>query len=158
MDQPYNSSCDAYSFGIIFWQICSLTTPYAGYNQKMHSDRVVRQGQRPTPDPTWPMSWVDLMQRCWDRTPTERPDFDVIVDILQDRYYEMEEQGDDVLPTRANEIKAKKRKKKVAPENQMALDVDTRIASATPAPGGHGAVGIAADPSSTSKRFDAEVV
>jgi len=142
LDHPYNLSCDTYSFGIIFWQICSLTTPYAGYSQKMHAEKVVQQGQRPTPDPTWPMSWVDLMEQCWDSKPTDRPDFDTVVDTLHDRYYELV-QEDGVVPTRASEIRAKKHKKQVAPENQV-LDVDTRIATE--------------NDSGTSKRFDAEVV
>jgi len=124
-DEPYDQSVDVYSFGIIFWQICSLTTPYAGYSQKMHAEKVVREGQRPHPDETWPLSWVELMQNCWSNDPKSRPNMESVINSLQDRLYELEEE-DGILPTRANEIKAKKKKKTVSPENHR-LDVDTRI-------------------------------
>ena len=30
LEKPYNSSVDVYSFGILFWQITSLETPFTG--------------------------------------------------------------------------------------------------------------------------------
>jgi len=124
-DLPYDETVDSYSFGIMFWQLCSLTTPYAGYSQKMHAEKVVREGQRPKPDPTWPMSWVGLMEECWSGDRTQRPSFDYIVDLLETRISELKDE-EGVVPTRASEIRAKKRKKKVKPENHR-LDVDTRL-------------------------------
>jgi serine/threonine protein kinase len=126
-DLPYDQTVDAYSFGILFWQTCSLTTPYAGYSQKMHAEKVVRLGQRPIPDQTWPASWVQLMQDCWSAESSVRPSFDVIVQMLRDRLEELQH-DDGVVPTRTSEIRAKKRKKKVSPQNHR-LDVDTRLST-----------------------------
>ncbi|GKY99013.1 hypothetical protein MPSEU_000857000 [Mayamaea pseudoterrestris] len=125
LDQPYGLSVDSYSFGIIFWQICSLTTPFAKMGQSVHAEAVVRGNARPSPDHSWPMSWVDLMVTCWDADPSARPDFDAIVASLAERVAELDEE-EGVIPTRTNEIKAKKKKKDVAPANQV-LDFDTRI-------------------------------
>lgn len=127
LDQPYGLPVDSYSFGVIFWQICSLTTPFAKMGQEAHAEQVVRGNLRPTPDNSWPMSWVQLMVTCWDANPTERPDFHSIVSSLTERVNELEEE-DGMLPSRSNEIKAQKKKKTVAPENQI-LDVDTRLSS-----------------------------
>ena len=140
-DEPYNMTVDSYSFGIIFWQICSLTTPFAGYSQKMHAEKVVQKGERPHPDPTWPLGWVNLMQECWSSDASLRPGFDSIVETLQEVYVDVI-QDDGVIPTRANEIKAKKRKQKVSPENHR-LDVDTRIA---------------VDTDKSVKRYDVDVI
>jgi len=145
LDQPYNLSVDTFSFGIIFWQICSLTTPFAGYSQKMHAEKVVRGGERPTLDKTWPLSWIDLMQRCWSSDPCDRPDLNTVVATLRDRYDDLsqeEEGGTVLLPTRANEIRAKNRKTQVAPDGER-LDVDTRIST---------------EADKSVKRFDGEVI
>jgi serine/threonine protein kinase len=62
MDMPYNESCDVYSWGILYWQICSLQTPFSKYNTRLHAERVVHGGERPKVDPSWPRPWKDLMQ------------------------------------------------------------------------------------------------
>ena len=147
LDQPYNFSADAYSFGILFWQICSLTTPYSGYSQKMHADKVVSKGQRPKPDLSWPASWVFLMEQCWNRDPLARPSFVTILDELSDRIDDLDEQ-EGVVPTRASEIRAKKRKKKVSPKNNERLDADTRTSSSVEM----------ANSASNVKRFTNEIV
>lgn len=129
LDEPYNFGVDVYSFGIILWQICSLTTPFQGYSQKTHADRVVRDGQRPKPDKTWPASWVALMEECWGQDKTARPTFAHVEQNLSDRVADLE-LDDGVVPTRASEIRAKKRKKKRIKKDPR-LDVDTRLSVAS---------------------------
>ena len=125
--EPYDKRVDAYSFGILFWQICSLTTPYAGYSTKMHAEKVVRQGDRPPLDSTWPLTWTTLMKECWSTDTFARPDFDKIVSILDEEVSQMvHEEG--VVPTRTSDIRAKRRKEKVK-KGESRLDLDTRIAS-----------------------------
>lgn len=121
---PYDHTVDAYSFGILFWQICSLTTPYAKYSTRMHADRVVRQGHRPKPDPSWPPTWIQLQQACWSADRSFRPAFTHIVATLQEQLDMLEEDG--VIPSRALEIRAKKKKKQVKSDQ---LDRDTRLPS-----------------------------
>lgn len=122
MEEPYDYSVDAYSFGIMFWQICSLTTPFAGYSQKMHAELAVRDGQRPEPDPSWPSSWTSLMSECWTADKAARPSFQYIVEQLN---YNLEdlELDDGVVPSRASDIRAKKRRKKKK-DGDKSLDFD----------------------------------
>jgi serine/threonine protein kinase len=124
-DEPYNMSADSYSFGILFWQICSLTTPYVGLNQQTHAQQVVQRGLRPKPDKSWPYSWTTLMTSAWDTNPSRRPNMNEILQKLQTSIDDMSFE-DNVIPSRASEIRAKKKRKKVTRENRI-LDVDTRI-------------------------------
>ena len=128
-DEPYNLTADAYSFGILFWQICSLTTPYVGLNQTTHAAQVVQRGLRPKPDKSWPYSWTSIMLSAWDANPSRRPNISEIVQQLQVSIEDMSIE-DNVIPSRASEIRAKKKRKKVSRENRI-LDVDTRMTDTT---------------------------
>jgi len=123
--EPYNERVDVYSFGMLFWQICSLQTPFAGMSARAHADRVILKGDRPTPDRSWPSSWTNFMTRAWEPDKTKRPDFDEIAHFFDAQVEDM--QGNDgEIPCRATEIKAKKKKKRTSTER---LDVDTRIST-----------------------------
>jgi serine/threonine protein kinase len=124
-DEPYNLSADSYSFGILFWQLCSLTTPYVGLNQQTHALQVVQCGLRPKPDKSWPYSWTTLMTSAWDANPSLRPKMSEIVQQLQTSIDDMSFE-DNVVPSRASEIRAKKKRKKVSRDNRI-LDIDTRF-------------------------------
>lgn len=79
---PYNFSVDLYSFGIIFWQICSLNMPYQGYTCKMHAELVVEKGYRPKVEDSWPIAWSELCRNCWSKDMNQRPSFDEVCEIL----------------------------------------------------------------------------
>jgi serine/threonine protein kinase len=128
--EPYDQRVDTYSFGVLFWQICSLQTPYAGMSTKMHAEKVVQQGQRPNPDRSWPLSWVDIMRRAWDPDMTKRLDFDEITVFLDQQVEDMRS-DDGEIPSRAAEIKATKRNR---PTVAQRLDVDTRISTSADGP------------------------
>lgn len=132
--EPYDQRVDSYSFGILFWQICSLTTPFLGFSTKMHSDRVVRAGFRPRADSTWPLAWVMLMKECWAQDIFQRPDFEHVVNVLDEEVTDLlRDEG--VVPTRANEIRAKKRKQQRRATDALRLDVDTRLSTPVDGPG-----------------------
>jgi serine/threonine protein kinase len=126
--ETYNQRVDTYSFGILFWQICSLQTPYAGFTTKMHAEKVVRQGHRPRPDASWPLSWVNLMNNCWTPVTNDRPDFDEIAVFLEDQVDDLMS-SDGEVPSRLTEIRAKKRRKQAIDAGHKRLDIDTRIAT-----------------------------
>jgi len=119
---PYDYRVDAYSFGILFWQVCSLTTPYSGYTCKMHAELIVGKGDRPKFDHTWPLSWKNLMSTCWDANISSRPDFDHIVKVLDTELSVLLNQAD--VGTAG--VRAKAKKAKVLKAGQR-LDVDTRL-------------------------------
>jgi hypothetical protein len=131
--EPYDQRVDAYSFGILFWQICALTTPFLGFSTKMHSERVVDRGFRPRPDSTWPLAWVQLMRECWAHDIFSRPDFEHVVNVLDEEVTDLlRDEG--VVPTRANEIRAKKRKEQRRATDALRLDVDTRLSTPVDGP------------------------
>mmetsp|Transcript_23780 Transcript_23780/g.44181 ORF Transcript_23780/g.44181 Transcript_23780/m.44181 type:complete len:392 (-) Transcript_23780:194-1369(-) len=138
--EMYDQRVDAYSFGILFWQICSLQTPFAGMSTRSHAEKVVRKGQRPNTDNSWPLSWVDIMTRSWDADINKRPEFNEIIPFLNEQLEDMEN-NDGEIPCRTSEIKANKRSKQVATPR---LDVDTRIATDDDGP--------------SVKKYDQEVV
>ena len=150
---PYTESVDTYSFGVLFWQICALATPYSGYTCKMHSDLVVGQGYRPKPDNSWPIPWTDLMRRCWSATIQERPDFGDIIETLDEEIEEMlGEDGHDgfpMTPRRLQQIHARKSQSiasrlKGVPADWKKLDLDTRINPTAAYRGGDIEVGMSA--------------
>ena len=126
LNQAYNTKADTYSFAIVFWQLCSLTVPYAGYDVRMHADLVVRRGYRPKILRSWPVSWADLITKCWSTDIEERLSFDRIMGALQVEYevLTLAHKGQNVSDIRAK----KSRKSEKDFEISKNLDTDTRIA------------------------------
>lgn len=122
LNQFYNLKADSYSFAMVFWQICSLQIPFAGYNVKMHADYVLGKGYRPKIERSWPYEWGSLIRTCWDTNVNERYDFDHIYDLLNAEY---EDLNSGVSDKSQLDIKAKKKVKEVEGKR---LDVDTRKA------------------------------
>lgn len=85
---PYDKSVDAYSFGILLWELCALEKPFLGYSANKHMQQVVIGGERPSLDSShtswWPVDLHWLLQRCWSSDPATRPDFTVIKETLQE--------------------------------------------------------------------------
>jgi len=136
LNRPYSLSVDAYSFGILFWQLCALTTPYSGYSCKMHSDLVVGRGYRPSPDNSWPETWSTLMRECWSADARSRPAFPQILKAITEELEELTAEGDSFVVEEngqgnkeTEKIRARKpRSFKIrARRDSQRLDVDTRL-------------------------------
>jgi serine/threonine protein kinase len=85
--QPYNEAVDVYSFGILLWQLLSGgETPFAGMSREDYVEQVAKGGLRPATDALAgrgvPSSAVELMERCWNRDPTQRPSCTTIWRLL----------------------------------------------------------------------------
>jgi hypothetical protein len=134
LNRPYSLSVDAYSFGILFWQLCALTTPYSGYSCKMHADLVVAKGYRPQPDASWPESWSTLMRQCWAADHRSRPSFEHILKVTNEELDELTAEGDSFIVNETNKDTEKIRARKPrsirirARRDGQRLDVDTRLA------------------------------
>jgi serine/threonine protein kinase len=139
-EEPYNESVDVYSWGILYWQVCALQTPFSKFTARAHSEQVVHGGLRPTPDKTWPVSWRQLQQSCWSTDSTQRPSMAQVLERVQgfrlalgaddadsDEYILTADENAD-SGTDAGKIKAKKKKKATADER---LDIDTRLGTDT---------------------------
>lgn len=82
LEKPYNEKVDVYSFGILFYQILALETPFEGLTVKSFPKMVFEKGARPVPDPKWPLGITNLMQRCWSAKITERPSMEEVSEVL----------------------------------------------------------------------------
>lgn len=90
--QNYNpditDKVDVYSFGIIIWEMYSRTQPYKGMSVSQIINFVCNEKGRPNCDLIakydMPKGLFELMTKCWDKNPSSRPNFDEILQILNE--------------------------------------------------------------------------
>lgn len=80
---PYNLTVDCYSFGILFYQILAMETPFEHYNMSMFKKSVILGGVRPKPNPKWPEGISTLLRKCWHVKISERPSMEDIVSEIR---------------------------------------------------------------------------
>lgn len=81
----YNLKADAYSFGLVFWEICALERPFKSYTRGLMDTKVLKEaGKRPKSKRYWPRRrvWYDMMQICWAHDQANRPDFTTVCELL----------------------------------------------------------------------------
>lgn len=64
-----------YSFGIMVWQMARDRVPFKGMNREDFMNLVVRGGERPKLDKSWPGGFSALLVLCWETDPFKRPSF-----------------------------------------------------------------------------------
>ncbi|KAM4733821.1 receptor-interacting serine/threonine-protein kinase 3-like isoform 2-T4 [Anableps anableps] len=81
-------SFDVYSYGILLWSIFSGKEPYEGKPKSLVKFRI-KEKDRPDvslclkEEEEKKKEMVELMERCWDREPSGRPDFNEIVTYIE---------------------------------------------------------------------------
>ncbi|GBB99010.1 hypothetical protein RclHR1_00340001 [Rhizophagus clarus] len=71
--KPYTLASDIYSFSIIMWEFTSGIPPF---NDRAHDHQLIYdicKNERPEIIRNTPKCYVDLMKRCWDSNPSNRP-------------------------------------------------------------------------------------
>eukprot|EP01118_Nematostelium_gracile_P008863 TRINITY_DN2959_c0_g1_i4.p1 TRINITY_DN2959_c0_g1~~TRINITY_DN2959_c0_g1_i4.p1 ORF type:complete len:728 (-),score=108.04 TRINITY_DN2959_c0_g1_i4:19-2202(-) len=83
MSKPATVASDVWSFGIVCWEVLEDgDMPYPDYATTVLLS-VLKEGKRlPRPKECLDVLW-SLMERCWKEDPTERPNFQEIVDELE---------------------------------------------------------------------------
>ncbi|XWS42198.1 hypothetical protein CRYUN_Cryun17cG0147600 [Craigia yunnanensis] len=93
--KPYDHKADVFSFGIALWELLTGELPYALLTPLQAAVSVVQKSLRPTiPKNTHPRLG-ELLERCWQQDPTQRPNFSEIIDILQQIAKEVADEGED---------------------------------------------------------------
>jgi serine/threonine protein kinase len=62
----YNQKADVYGWSMVFWEMLTLTKPYAPYSTDDHSLHVCQNGERPTLQLNWPYWIHSLLKFSWD--------------------------------------------------------------------------------------------
>ena len=73
-EHQFTKKSDVYAFGIVLWEIVAFEVPYADL-QPHEVAMKVRSGYRPPFPSGIEVAWQQLIARCWDSLPSERPDF-----------------------------------------------------------------------------------
>ncbi|KAL7712138.1 Serine-threonine protein kinase [Entamoeba marina] len=80
--EKYAEPSDVYAFAIISWQILTLKEPFEGIESAEKLEEcVVDNNQRPSLTGIQD-SYVELLQKCWDKSPKNRLTFDEILEQL----------------------------------------------------------------------------
>jgi len=97
-EQVYNEKCDIYSFGILFWQMLSLKTPFEVYTMRTLRKRVWNGEQkRPFINQDWPEPVKNLLERSWNKEIKTRPTFSAITETLRKQCVEAREGNEEGL-------------------------------------------------------------
>ncbi|RHZ51822.1 hypothetical protein Glove_469g19 [Diversispora epigaea] len=79
----YTKASDIYSVGIIMWVISTGKIPFEGESYDPGLAISIFNGYRPKIHKGTPKCYVDLMEKCWDNNPTERPSAEMIFNTLE---------------------------------------------------------------------------
>ncbi|XP_017229275.1 serine/threonine-protein kinase STY46 isoform X5 [Daucus carota subsp. sativus] len=74
---PYDHKADVFSFAIVLWELVTAKVPYDTMTP-LQAALGVRQGLRPDIPKDAPPKLVELMQKCWEASPSKRPSFSEI--------------------------------------------------------------------------------
>lgn len=88
---PSTEKSDVYSFAIVVWVILTGEEPYANARSEDQMSQCVRNGDRPAEDlipADTPAEIIQLMKRCWDHRPLQRPSFKDCYDFFLPFYTE----------------------------------------------------------------------
>mmetsp|Transcript_88 Transcript_88/g.238 ORF Transcript_88/g.238 Transcript_88/m.238 type:complete len:589 (+) Transcript_88:3-1769(+) len=93
----YTTKADVYSFGVVMWEMWTGERPFNGMSpiQLMYQ---VHEGARPPfkEEHAFNPRIKDLIERCWHADPEKRPDFEEILDELENDWLRTELMGDEL--------------------------------------------------------------
>eukprot|EP00118_Oscarella_pearsei_P028017 m.311468 g.311468 ORF g.311468 m.311468 type:complete len:204 (+) comp72109_c0_seq1:2-613(+) len=74
---------DVWSLGVVMWEVFTLgKQPYYGISNEEVISFVVKGGRLSSPDSFCPQGIFEIMQKCWNEDPEERPVADEVIRLL----------------------------------------------------------------------------
>jgi serine/threonine protein kinase len=82
----YNEKTDVYSFGLILWEVATRQPLFRSYVERGSVERFIHAICNEHKRPVIPENMLPelrrLMEMCWNSNPNQRPDFDRIIELL----------------------------------------------------------------------------
>ncbi|RGB35818.1 kinase-like domain-containing protein, partial [Rhizophagus diaphanus] len=72
-NKPYTSASDIYSLSMIMWEFTSGIPPFKYEAHDYDLTLNICKGERPEIIKNTPKCYIDLMKKCWDSNPSNRP-------------------------------------------------------------------------------------
>eukprot|EP00698_Gefionella_okellyi_P004995 TRINITY_DN1459_c0_g2_i1.p1 TRINITY_DN1459_c0_g2~~TRINITY_DN1459_c0_g2_i1.p1 ORF type:complete len:1033 (-),score=276.64 TRINITY_DN1459_c0_g2_i1:175-2817(-) len=80
--KPYGEKADVYSFGVVLWEMVTGEVPFKSLSSYEAAHAVMTHDQRPKIPASCSAQLSMLITMCWDREPTKRPTFEMILRTL----------------------------------------------------------------------------
>ncbi|XP_072297388.1 protein kinase Npk [Eucyclogobius newberryi] len=80
---PVSETCDTYSYGVVLWEMLTREVPFKGFEGLQVAWLVVEKQERLTVPTSCPASFAELMKKCWQADPKERPLFKQVLLTLE---------------------------------------------------------------------------
>ncbi len=121
--KPYTKASDIYSFGIVMNEYLSGETPYNDIAHDLSLAIGICQGIRPVISKDTPKLLADLIIKCWDSDPEDRPTAKELYQILNKLNYEKNEKNSEIYSQleESDRIREKIREKKLKEPKSIEL-------------------------------------
>src|SRR5688572_27159838 len=81
--KSYTPASDIYSFSMIMWEFTSGILPFNDRAHDLQLALSICKGERPEIIKNTPKCYIDLMEKCWNKEPLERPNALDIKNIIE---------------------------------------------------------------------------
>ena len=81
-EKQYNVKVDVYAFSMILYQLVTGNAPFGGHIRTGELINKIFNNERPEIPQEIPKAMSDLIRKCWDQNPENRPTFNEIIDEL----------------------------------------------------------------------------
>lgn len=82
-EHRYSKKSDVFSYGVVLWEIETQSEPWAGMTAVAAAHKVLSGERLSIPENCTPIL-AKIMLMCWKEDLNERPDFDTILNILEE--------------------------------------------------------------------------